>query len=252
MPVAVSRSVSESHDGRMSKLTRRTLVFGGVFSWVAGAGATFAGGEGSGAVALIAAGATAGLLGLVGRWPSRIAVSGNEISWAEVKETVEEQIDAAEDAGNESAVQELEELRRRLDALERTGSAPRHPAAAFDDAVEQAIRRALPGAVVRRAEGGRSRAKADFEVALGARALLVESKFKSDPRHPFQGTTLTPLLASLSRNERLLIVTNAIDTRRAEEVVADRRDRVRLVSWIGPADDQALSAALINLLRDSS
>lgn len=235
----------------MSTRARRGLVGGGLLSWAAGAVATFTNGEGSGAVALIGAGAFAGLLGLVGRWPSKISLSGSEISWLEVKETVEEQIDAAQDAGDEGAVRELEELRRRLEVMERTGNAPKHPAAQYDDAVEQAIRRAIPGATVRRS-AGRSRAKADFEVKLGSNGLLIESKFKSDPRRSFHGSTLAPLLDRLTESERLLIVTNSLDTRGAEAVVRDHPGRVRIVTWVGPADDTELSAALIQLLREGS
>lgn len=235
----------------MSIGARCGLVIGGFLSWTAGAIATFTNGEGSAAVALIGAGALAGLLGLVGRWPSRISVSGNEISWPEVTETVNEQIEAAHDAGDEGAVRELEELRRRLEQMQRTGTAPRHPAAEYDDAIEQAIRRALPGAIVRK-EAGRSRGKADFEVTLGPKVLLIESKFKHDPRRPFQGSTLAPLLDQLSESRRLLIVTNSFDTRGAEAVVRDHRDRVRVVTWVSPGDDAELRVALNQLLREGS
>lgn len=233
----------------MSRRARLGLISSGFLSWAAGATATFTSGEGSGAVALIGAGAGAGLLGLLGRWPSRISMSGTELAWLEVKETVDEQIDAAQDAGEEGAVRELEDLRRRLERMERTGDAPRHPAAQYDDAVEQAIRRSVPGATLHKADR-RSRAVADFEVVLGSRTLLIESKFKSDPQRPFQGSTLAPLLDKLSESERLLIVTNSHDARGAEMVVAEHRDRVRIVTWIGPADDAELSAVLTQFLRE--
>lgn len=235
----------------MSVGARRGLVAGGFLSWAAGAVATFTDGEGSAAVALIGAGALAGLLGLVGRWPSTISVSGNEISWIEVTETVDEQIEAAHDAGDEGAVRELEVLRRRLEQMHRTGAAPRHPAAEYDDAVEEAIRRALPGASVRK-EASRSRDKADFEVALGRKILLVESKFKHDPRRSFQGSTLAPLLDRLPEDQRLLIVTNSLDIRQAEAVVRNHRDRVRVVTWISSADDAELRIALHQLLSEGS
>lgn len=249
--MAHTGSVSDSKRGHMSIDTRRGLVGGGSLSWAAGAVATFTNGEGLGAVALIGAGALASLLGLVGRWPSKISVSGNEISWPEVKETVDEQIEEAQDAGDQGAVRELEQLRRRLEEMQRTGAAPRHPAATYDDAVEGAIRRILPGASIRRA-ARRSREKADFEVALASKVLLVESKFKYDPRHPFQGRTLTPLLDRLAETERLLVVTNSFDTREAEAVVRDHRDRVRIVTWVGPHDDAELRAALDQLLREGT
>lgn len=235
----------------MSLWARRGLVGGGCVSWAAGAVATFVGGEGSGAVALIGSGALASLLGLIGRWPSKISVSGNEISWYELKETVDEQIEAAQDAGNEGAVHELEELRHRLEEMQRTGTATRHPAADYDDAVEQAIHRILPGATLRKTVG-RSRDKADFELTHGSKVLLVESKFKYDPRRPFQGTTLAPLLARLTDNEALLVVTNSLDTRGAGAVISDHQDRVQIITWASPNDDSALRAALDRLLGEDS
>lgn len=235
----------------MSTGARGGLVAGGVVSWAAGAVATFTRGEGSGAVALIGAGVLAGLLGLVGRWPSMISVSGNEISWPELNETVEEQIEAAEDSGDEGAVRELEELRRRLAELQRTGTAPGHPAAEYDDAVEQAIRRAVPGAAVTR-ETARSREKADFRVRLGPNVVLIESKFKYDTGRSFQGSTLAPLLNRLAENDRLLIVTNSLETRGAEAVVRDHQERVRIVTWIGPGDDTELREALQLFLREGA
>ncbi|WP_193614145.1 hypothetical protein [Nocardioides lijunqiniae] len=218
---------------------------------MAGAVATFTNSDASGAVALIATGALGGLLGLVGRWPTKLVVSGNEISWSEVTETVDEQIDAAQDAGDQDAVRQLEELRRRLEEMQRTGYAPRHPAAEYDEAVEQALRRALPGAAIRK-EAIRSRGMADFEVASGPVPLYVESKFKRDPSTPFQGSTLAPLLDRLTESDRLLIVTNSLDTRGADAVVSGRADRVRIVTWLGPGDDAILQDALNQLARDAA
>src|SRR5205085_7906666 len=101
VPVPHPNSASDAKRGDMGTGARRGLVCAGLASWAAGAVATFTNGEGSGAVALIGAGLLAGVLGLVGRWPSKISVSGSEISWPEVKETVDEQIEAAQDAGDE-------------------------------------------------------------------------------------------------------------------------------------------------------
>jgi hypothetical protein len=115
----------------ISKRSRRTLVAVGLMSWLAGGAASFLGKNGAGAAALVAVGAVCGVLALMGRWPSRISMSGNELSWPEVKETVDSQIEVAEKSGEASeALRELKELRERLDVLQRTGSVPEHPAEA--------------------------------------------------------------------------------------------------------------------------
>ncbi len=175
-------------------------------------------------------------------------MSGNELSWPDVKSTVDEQIQAAEDAGDTGAVRELEDLRRRLDEMQRTGAHARHPASEYDEAVERAIRRAVPGVTVTTISH-RSRDQADFEVRLGSKRLLVESKFKYDPHRSFHGSTLSPLIQALADNEYLLVVTNAVDVKAAEKAVAAHGGRVRIVSWGGPDDDPALQTALRGLLR---
>lgn len=235
---------------RMQRRERITLGLAGLASWIAGGVATFTESAGSGAVALIAAGVAAGILGLLGHWPSRVVVSGHELSWDEVVETVDDQIDAARDAGESAAVKELEDLRMRLAEAQRTGHFPMHPAAEYDEALRAAIRRVLPGLPLS-VQPLRARDRADFELRVGAGRLLVESKFKLDPARPFRGSTLGPLLALVKRDdERLLVVTNALDVVSAQgEVQQTIGARGRVVSWVGPKDDDALRAAVDDLLR---
>lgn len=225
---------------------RWILGSAGVCSWVAGAVATFAGGSGPPAVALIGAGAASGALALIGRWPTRIVISGHEVSW--LAEEVQEKLEEAEDAGDDARVAVLTELKRDLEQAHRTGSLPRHPAAAYDDDLRDALQRILPGTeIVSSTE--RSRGRADFTLSRGGITLLVESKYKSNVREPFRGSTLEPLLHTIGPSERLLVVTNAIDVERAARVVATRlAERGQVVSWLGPLDDDALRTAVRRLV----
>jgi hypothetical protein len=110
--------------------------------------ATFTTTNGAGAVALIAAGAGAAGLGLLGRWPSKVAVSGNEFSWDEIEETLDSQIETArEDEANPAVLRELETLKNRLDELQRTGAVAEHPAARYDREVLAALHRVMPGPI---------------------------------------------------------------------------------------------------------
>jgi hypothetical protein len=64
-------------------------------------------------------------MSLVGRWPSRISVSGNELSWDAVKETVQSQIESAESVDStDSSEAELKILLDRLIMLQQTGVVP--------------------------------------------------------------------------------------------------------------------------------
>jgi hypothetical protein len=233
----------------MKRPERIALGVAGLGSWVAGSIATFTKVEGSGAVALIAAGLGASILGLIGRWPTRIVVSGNEFSWAEVVQTVDQQIDAAKDAGENAAVPQLESLRRRLSEAQRTGVLPMHPAAEYDEALHEALRRALPGLGIS-AASGRARDQADFELKMGGIKLLVETKYKSDPRRSFKGSALGPLLSGVGVADRLLVVTNAFNVDDARQTVNERLGtRGRVISWVGPKDDDVLRTAVDELVR---
>jgi hypothetical protein len=233
----------------MKTAQRIILATTGIASWLAGGIATFTATDGGGAAALIAAGVAATLLALIGYWPSRIGLSGNEFSWDEVVETVDEQIDAAEDAGETAAVRELEDLRKRLFHAQRTGSVPMHPAAEYEEALQAALRRMFPGLPMSAAPG-RSRDQADFELTVGdGTRLLVETKYKTDPQRPFRGSTLGPLWSRVGSTDRLLVVTNALNVDDAQEAVGRAvGSRGRLISWSGPRDDDALRAAASDLL----
>lgn len=234
----------------ISPAGRVALAVAGLASWAAGGVAAFLNSNGAGAAALIITGALTGALGLVGRWPSRVAVSGNEISWESIDQTMESQIQAAQqDDDGEEALRELLSLRDRLAFLQQTGSVPVHPAEAYDQAVMAAISRLLPGAEIL-AHGTRSRATPDFTVRYRDAVLLVETKWRIDPAEPFGGSTLPTLLAVLPAEARLLVVTNtSVPPRpRAYQVLRDALgDRGRIACWLDVRDDQALGLALMAL-----
>src|SRR6266700_365385 len=82
--------------------SRLILVITGIVSWLAGGAASFVSRNGAGA--LIVAGMLREVLALMGRWPSRISMSGNEISWDAVQQTVNSQIQVAEGIGESDDV----------------------------------------------------------------------------------------------------------------------------------------------------
>jgi hypothetical protein len=247
-----------AHGGRRAHLisarNRATLMAVGLISWAAGGVATFLSGNGAGAAALIAVGAGCGVLALMGRWPSRIALSGNELSWDAVRETVDSQIQVAQGSGEaDSALAELEELRERLVVLQRTGSVPEHPAEIYDGAVEEAMRRLFPRAEVIR-QGIHSPGVADFLVACDGGQAFVETKWRSDVARPFGGSTLPPLIERLPPGAKLLVVMNALDppSAAANKIVEDALgDGGRIVRWRDVRDDGALGAALGSLLAEA-
>jgi hypothetical protein len=238
---------------RISQRNRVALAVAGLGSWAAGGAASFLSGNGAGAAALVAVGGICGVLGLMGRWPSRISMGGSEFSWEDVQKTVNSQIQAAEQGGEgDRVLAELKELRERLNVLQRTGSVPEHPAQAYDRAVRAAIGRLLPGAEVIRQER-RSREVADFVVRYQGSELLVETKWRSDPAQQFGGSTLQALVQRLPPGARLLVVVNAPPMPRAHAIVQDDLgDRGRIIMWRDVSDDRALGEALTSLLGTSA
>jgi hypothetical protein len=108
-------------------------------------------------------------------------MSGHELVWDDVNKTVDSQIEAAESSGEaEDAIEELRLLRARLNALQATGTVSEHPAAAYDRAVEAAIRRLVPNAPLR-VEDARSRSVADIMMDDPGGLLFIETKWRSDP-----------------------------------------------------------------------
>jgi hypothetical protein len=227
------------------------LTVAGLSSWVAGGAASFVGSNGPGAAALIAIGGICGLLGLMGRWPSRIALSGSEIGWETIDLAVSSQIQVAADNGeSETVLAELRSLRDRLAELQRTGIVPKHPAQVYDDEVMAAIGRLLPRADVIRHEA-RNRAIADFIVRYRDSTLFVETKWRADPSQPFAGSTLSELTKRLPANARLLAVTNTVVPPLPSAHEAMRQtmgDRGRIVQWLDATDDGSLAEALTSLL----
>jgi hypothetical protein len=230
----------------MSRRSRWALGIIGLMSWAAGGVASFIGASGAGAASLVLVGLISAGLGLIGRWPSRISMSGSEFAWEEVKATVETQIEVAEESGEGSAViAELKVLEQRLELLRQTGSVAEHPAEAYDRAVEAAIHRLYPDASIVASEL-RSRTSADFSVTIGKLEFLLETKWRPDPARPFRGSTIPSLISHLPVNSLLLVVVNAdVMTEEAVGIVANSLGtRGQIVSWRDVRDDPKLASAV--------
>ena len=237
---------------RIGTTHRIALAFAGLASWVAGGAASFLSSNGAGAAALVAAGGICGVLGLMGRWPSRISMSGNEVLWESVERTVSSQIEiAAKSDEGETVLAELRNLRERLTILQETGSVPEHPAQRYDEAVQAAISRMVPGAQIIRQQV-RDRAIADFVVRYRGTELFVETKWRADPTQPFGGSTLPQLIQGLPPDAKLLVLTNTSvpPLPRAYKTMSEKLDgRGRIVPWMDITDDSALGDALTFLLK---
>lgn len=220
---------------------RWILGIAGAASWLGGSIATFTTTNGAGAVAPIAAGAGAAGLGLLGRWPSKVAVSGNEFSWDEIEETLDSQIETArEDEANPAVLRELETLKNRLDELQRTGAVAEHPAARYDRDVLAALHRVMPGVDILVQSAG-SRDTADFEIRAHSRPILVETKWRRDEDGPFRVSTLSRITAHLKPDDRLLVVSNATVIEPAATALKEQiGTRGVVVTWRTPRDDPSL------------
>lgn len=229
----------------IGRRARGVLAAVGVSSWLAGAVAAFTTDNGPGAAALVIGGAAAGAVAAIGRWPSRIAAYGHEASWHGVYETVESHIRTAEESGQPpSTLRELQVLRRRLDALERTGRVSRHPAEIYDDAVEEAVRQLLPGVRISR-RTIRSRDVPDFELTSGERRAYLETKWRLSPTDPIRAETVEQLLSALPDGARLLVVANTPAVAEAQQKLAGR---TTIVYWGDRSDDKHLREAVTDLL----
>jgi hypothetical protein len=228
---------------------RSRLILGVIaaLSWVAGGIAAFVSTNGAGAAALVAGGVLAGAVAAIGRWPTRVTVSGHEVSWEYVKKTVDSQIRVARD-DRPDAVTELTVLRQRLDELQRTGQFQRHPAEEYDDAVSSALRRVAPAGRLLRSTL-RSRRVPDFELIDSQRRIHIETKWRTDPRPAFRWDTLNQLIPGLPAGASLLVITNSVDiTAAREQLAATQGITVRVVSWNDESDDDVLRAAVSELL----
>lgn len=238
-----SRGISQGY--------RVALLAVGLASWGAGGVASFISGNGAGAASLVVVGAFCGGVALIGRWPSRISMSGNEVAWEDVRATVDSQIEVVQAAGEDSSVlHELRYLRERLDYLQRTGSVARHPAEVYDEEVTAAVVRLLPEAELR-AQVNRSRSRADFTMDYRGYRVLIETKWRADSEGPFAGRTLPQLLERLDKDAKLLVVVNASPSSLsvAQQVVAGVLGaRGRVVGWRNVRDDPSLGTALSALL----
>lgn len=247
--VAAGDQAQEAAPAPISRWTRVLLAGSGGVAWVAGGTATFLSANGSGAVALVGSGLAATLLGLMGRWPQRIAISGNEVGWDEVKRAVESSIEATE-SDSAPVADELRALLQRLERLQQTGAVPEHPAEAYDRALQATLQRLFPNAPILRA-ASRSREIPDFTLELDGLRMLVESKWRQDVDRPLEGSTIPRLRDAVGPDDRLLVVSNAKDVA-GGGVVAEQLfpGRTRVVSWRDLRDDAALADAARSLLTD--
>lgn len=239
--------------GEIGRGPRAALLTVGVASWVSGAVATFIASNAVSSAVLIAAGAAAGGIGLMGRWPEKISISGNEVAWSKYREVVDDQIEVAESTSSDPrVVQELLSLRTRLEQLHATGRASEHPANVYDTQVEAALLRVQPSARLRRS-AERSKRVADFVMQTRRGEVSVETKWRPDPASPFQGSTLTSLFSGLGSRDRLLVITNTrnLDVVRAR-ITAEMGQRGRAVTWQNERDDDALKAAIDSLIAHGS
>lgn len=229
---------------------RVCLGVGGVASWIAGGWATFTANNGSGAVALVAIGALAAALSLIGRWPNRVAVSGHEMAWDDVKSVVEE---SAQYASDSASAAELRDLLERLSQMNRTGHAPQHPAQLYDSQVESALRLAAPTATVARTVE-RSRLVPDFLLrSANELDLAVETKWRPEPDAPFRGSTLQQLIEKLPATQRLLVVTNAFHVEAVQALLeTSMPGRAAVTRWQESRDDDKLKRAISSLTQHTS
>jgi hypothetical protein len=221
------------------------LVVAGAGSWAVGCVATFMTTNAAPSSVLIVAGACVGGLGLMGRWPEKVVISGNEVSWPVVNDVLDEQIEVARSTGEDpDAVQELVDLRKRLDELQFSGQVSEHPAVAYDRDVAAAIHRVCPtGKLVQAKE--RSNREPDFVLQNGADRIFIETKWQSVESYPFRGRNLPALLESMPPGGRLVVVSNASNTRIALELVSESLgSRGTVVTWQGRKHDRQLRAAL--------
>jgi hypothetical protein len=250
-PAPVTATSSGAPRTAIGQAARTMLASAGLASWIGGGTASFLGKGGAAAAALIVAGAVCLVMSLVGRWPSRISVSGNELSWDAVKETVQSQIESAESTEpTDNSEAELKILLARLTTLQQTGVVPDPPAEVFDKGVKAAIGRLLPDADVVRPRQ-RSKDTADYLVRYDGAELFVETKWRADPNAPFRGRTLPGLLDAMRGKGKLLVVANASEDQvtQARTIVSQELDGDgKVVGWRDVRDDPALARALAALL----
>ena len=241
-------SESGEQAGRIGPTARVLMGLAGVVSWSAGGVTAFVNTNGAGTVALVATGAVAGILALVGRWPSRIGVSGHEIAWDNVRQTVRSQIESAKAGGEpDEALTQLRVLQQRLDGLRVTGTVPAHPAARYDERIRAAVCLLRPDL---RVEQGPYRTDEipDFTLRLGDRVAHLETKWRADPDTPVRASSVDTLLER-TRDVPLLVVANTPHIEQVTERVRQAvPDRAVVVTWRDRHDDDMLRAALDQVL----
>lgn len=120
----------------------------------------------------------------------------------------------------------------------------------YDVAVAKALRRLMPGVSID-VEARRSRLLVDFEVEIPGdpQPLLVETKWRGDPRVPYRGSTLKPLVETLGTAVRLLVVINSLESAIGFDEESVDLPSFAVVGWLDEEDDPALEAALKRVLN---
>jgi hypothetical protein len=224
----------------LSRRTRLALVGFGACSWLAGGVGAFIADNDIASTALVVGGVAALLVAAIGRWPEKIAIGGNEATWRrELAETVQQEIDAAPQA----AVPALRSIQRQIEQPLPSEAGP----GVYDRRLQAAIQRELPDISIR--DSRRSGGPADFELALGAAVLLLETKYVKPPATMFRGRTLDSLLEQVPEGRKLLVVANVanVDVARAKVRGALGVDRCDVITWRSDADNPALVAAVRRL-----
>lgn len=167
-------------------------------------------------------------------------------------ETVDAEIQDAQEDATPEMVAELQQLRARFAALKASGGAPSATAEDYDRQLLLAIARVRPDIHLRR-EQLRNPFAADYRAETSSGSIWVETKWRSAENSPFRGRTLPSLLGGLTSEDRLLVVVNASSFGEASALVNGQLgDRGRVVGWRNVADDDELRAALDGLLPRTS
>ena len=225
---------------------RWTLALGGLALVVTGAIATYVGRLALPAAAMVVVGAAASLLAAIGRWPASMSWGNASVGFA-ISNEIRNEIDDLMDVAPESARPSLERIRERVSTIEAERQSPRIATAiAYDDEIERALHRVVPDAGIRR-ESQWSRDRADFWLVVGDRELYVETKHVGSAT-TFAGSSLDGLLDRLATSGRLLVITNAVESARAQERVTRRLGkRGAVVTWRHGGDDPQLAQAIAEL-----
>jgi hypothetical protein len=221
------------------------ILLGGLGLIVTGSVATYVGRLALPAGISIVVGAAACLLAAIGRWPANLSWGSASVAFA-ISNQIRNQIDEELESAPVAAKPALERVRERVTSVQVEQTPKVAAAIAYDDAVERALRRAAPDAILRR-NALWSRERADFWLVVNDREAHVETKYVGAST-TFSGFSLDVLIDKLHHQGLLLVITNAREVGRARErVVARMGYRGTVVSWRDSGDDSQLAKAIDGL-----